>query len=128
MRARSSVNVNLGSGPVTVVVRTPEQAAGVGDLPGAPTGHLSVHPNPFNPQATLTFSLPHAARAEVRIYSLRGELVRVLGGPLLAAGPQQLTWDGADMRGRAMPSGSYFGRLHLDGAISGPTVRMSLVR
>lgn len=128
LRARSSVNVTLGSGPVTVIVRTPEQTSGVGDLPDAANGHLSVHPNPFNPQATLAFALPHAATAEVRIYSLRGELVRVLGGPLLAAGPQHLVWDGADTRGRAMPSGSYFGRLHVDGAVSGPTVRMSLVR
>lgn len=47
---------------------------------------------------------------------------------LLAAGPHQLVWDGADEHGRAMPSGSYFGRLHLDGDVSGETVRMSLVR
>ena len=92
-------------------------------------GHLSVSPNPFNPRATLSFTLSRAGTAEVRIYSLRGELVRVVGGgSSLGAGPQRLEWDGTDSHGRSVPSGSYFGRLHVDGAASGETVRMSLVR
>ena len=128
LRDRSSINVPLGNGPVTVVVRTPVEASGVGDLPVAVAGTLEVHPNPFNPQATLSFTMAQPGTAEVRIYSLRGELVRVLGGGAVAAGPQQLVWDGTDAHGRAVPSGSYFGRLQVDGAISGETVRMSLVR
>ncbi|MBK7672642.1 MAG: hypothetical protein IPJ24_14850 [bacterium] len=130
LRAASSADITLdSSGPLTLVVRTPDSASGVGNLPSSMDGHLSVSPNPFNPRATLSFTLSRAATAEVRIYSLRGELVRVVGGgSSLGAGPQRLEWDGTDSHGRSVPSGSYFGRLHVDGAVSGETVRMSLVR
>ena len=128
MLKQASVSVDVGPRARTVVVRTPDMTSGVGDLPGAGDCALSVHPNPFNPQATLSFTMPQAGSAEIHVYSVRGELVAVLGGQAREAGRQQLTWNGADRQGRSVPSGSYFGRLYVDGRAAGGIVRMSLVR
>ncbi len=128
MRAQSSVVVDLGPAPRTVIVRTPDMISGTGDLPSVANFELSVHPNPFNPRTTVSFALPQAGNAEVRIYSVRGELVDVLGGHAYAAGRHEEDWNGVDRRGRDMPSGAYFGRLWVDGQPQGAIIRMSLVR
>jgi flagellar hook assembly protein FlgD len=89
---------------------------------------MSVQPNPFNPQTTISFDLPTAGRAEVRIYSVRGELVTVLGGEARTAGSYREVWNGADRQGRDAPSGSYFARLYVDGQVRGEVTKMSLLR
>jgi len=128
MRHQTSLTVDVGPQPLTVVVRTPDLTSDVGDLPMVGDFSLSAQPNPFNPITTVSFNLPQAGRAEIRIYSLRGELVGVLGGHDYEAGRHQEVWNGRDRQGREVPSGSYFGRLHVDGEVQGPVVRMSLVR
>ena len=128
MRNRLSVELEVGSQPLDIIVRTPNEVSGVDDeIPFAGFG-LMAHPNPFNPQTTITFALPRDGRSEVRIYSVRGELVTVLDGGVLTAGLQQLTWRGTDRAGRNVPSGSYFARLLLDGEHVGETAKMSLIR
>ena len=128
MRDQQQVVLETGSGPLDLVVRTPSMLSGVDDaLPFAGYA-LSVHPNPFNPATTITFDLPRDGRVDVRVYSVRGELVAELGGSVLGAGQQAVTWRGLDRQGRQVPSGSYFARLSLDGRIVGDTARLSLVR
>lgn len=128
MRRQTSLSVNVGPQPLNVVVRTPDMTSDVGDLPTGGAYSLSAQPNPFNPITTVSFDLPQAGRAEIRIYSLRGELVSVLGGQEYTAGRHQEVWNGRDRQGRDVPSGSYFGRLQVDGQVQGEVVRMSLVR
>ncbi|HPF69813.1 MAG TPA: FlgD immunoglobulin-like domain containing protein, partial [Candidatus Krumholzibacteria bacterium] len=115
MRAEDHVSLDLGAQAVELVVRTPGQLSGVADEVPFAGYDLAVQPNPFNPATTIRFALPHDGRAEVRIYSVRGELVAELGGGTMAAGPQQVTWRGLDRAGRAVPSGAYFARLLVDG-------------
>ncbi|HOX24918.1 MAG TPA: FlgD immunoglobulin-like domain containing protein [Candidatus Krumholzibacteria bacterium] len=69
---------------------------------------VRAHPNPFNPQTTLTLSLPSAGRVSVRIYSVRGELVRTLHDGLLQSGRHDLVWNGRDGSGAESASGVYF--------------------
>jgi hypothetical protein len=69
---------------------------------------VSVHPNPFNPRCTIALSLPRASDATVKVYDLRGALVRTLHEGALAAGRHELTWAGEDDGGRAQASGVYF--------------------
>jgi hypothetical protein len=128
MRRQNSLTVNVGPQPLSVVVRTPDMTSDVGDPLTVGGYTLSAQPNPFNPITTVSFDLPHAGRAEIRIYSLRGELVSVLGGQAYTAGHHQEVWNGRDRQGRDVPSGSYFGRLQVDGQVQGEVVRMSLVR
>jgi len=83
-------------------------------------------PNPFNPQTTIKYDIPADSWATLRIYDVRGALVRTLVDTDLPRGSHQATWDGRDASGRGMASGSYFARLEAGGRVE--TVRMSLVR
>ncbi|MCP4571142.1 MAG: T9SS type A sorting domain-containing protein [bacterium] len=69
-------------------------------------------PNPFNPTTEIRFHLPHASRVELKVYDLRGRLVRSLeDGGLLVAGSHVRVWDGKDRRDQSLASGVYFYRL-----------------
>jgi len=68
----------------------------------------SACPNPFNPRTVIRLDLSAPADVRVRIYDLRGALVRTLGGGRLAAGRHEFTWTGKDDRGAALASGVYF--------------------
>ena len=85
-------------------------------------------PNPFNPRTTIFFELPEAGDAEVRIYSLRGELVTTVGAGHHAAGRHEAVWEGGDRQGRQVPSGTYLARLWVGGRERGGAVSLSLVR
>ena len=89
---------------------------------------LTVSPNPFNPRTTLAFELPAPARAEIRVLTLRGEEVAVLGGELCGAGRHERAWRGLDRAGRAVPSGAYLAQLYVNGAPAGAAARLSLLR
>lgn len=64
-------------------------------------------PNPFSPETRIAYELPHAGRAELRIYTVAGRLVRTLVKENLAAGLHTAVWDGLDEKGRAVSSGVY---------------------
>jgi hypothetical protein len=68
-------------------------------------------PNPFNPMTTIRFELSQAGPADLRVFDVRGQLVRILLNDTLPAGAHELTWDGRDDSGRALPSGPYFYQL-----------------
>lgn len=86
--------------------------SGVGSVPAT---SLAVHcfPNPFNPAVTIRLEVPRGARATVDIVDVRGRHVRRIVQADLAAGLHDLTWDGADDRGRATASGVYFARVRV---------------
>ena len=69
------------------------------------------HPNPFNPQTTLPFFLPTAARIELSLYDVAGRLVRTLFAGERPVGDQSLAWDGSDGQDRPCASGVYLARL-----------------
>lgn len=127
MASTAEVTLEVGSLPLVVQVRTPDLMSGADDLPGL-TYAIGAHPNPFNPVTTIAYTLPVAGKAEVRVYSLRGELVAVLGGDRVEAGRHETVWRGQDRKGRSVPSGSYFAKLYVDGQDVGPVTKMSLVR
>ncbi len=85
----------------------------VEDGPSMPSGFtlFQNYPNPFNPCTTIRYSLPWAAEVSLRIYGVRGELVRVLMDERQDAGIKEVVWDGRDKGGRSVASGIYFYRL-----------------
>jgi hypothetical protein len=83
-------------------------------------------PNPFSPETRIAFDLPTAGRAELRIYDVRGRLVRTLIDGKRAAGPQSVSWDGRDETGVEVASGVYFYSLNAPGVDE--SRRMILVR
>lgn len=113
---RCSVSPNVpgwyddNSGTVSGTV-TFSTAVGVGPerLPGLQP--LRNHPNPFLLFTTLTFSTNAAAYYDLRIYDVRGRLVRTLLSASVGSGGHNVSWDGRDQGGRAVKAGIYYGRL-----------------
>lgn len=100
---------------------TPVPPARVGDLA---LGQNS--PNPFNPSTVISFTLAREGRGHLRVYNLRGELVRTLHEGAFPAGEQSLRWDGRTDGGVAAGSGAYLYRLEVDGQAL--TRRMMLLK
>ena len=76
-------------------------------------GHsASISPNPLNPEAVLTFVTSSAGPVRVRLFDLRGRLVRsLLDDPFAPAGYHDVRVDGRDASGTRLASGLYFYRI-----------------
>ena len=85
--------------------------SGVGDVPVASASIDAIYPNPFNPNTNIAFSLPEAGPVRVEIFSVGGQLVRVLLNDRTEAGAHTLRWDGTDQAGLPAASGAYFCRV-----------------
>lgn len=69
-------------------------------------------PNPFNPSTIIEFSLRERAQVALRIYDVRGRLVRTLvDGVRNAGASHRIEWDGRNDAGTRVASGVYFCRL-----------------
>jgi hypothetical protein len=69
------------------------------------------HPNPFNPETDISYSIPVDGRMALSIYNVRGQKVKTLVESNQAAGYYTVHWDGTDEQGRKVASGIYFYRL-----------------
>ncbi len=76
---------------------------------------LNVGPNPFNPQATLSFGLPVDQPVRLTVFDIAGRRVRSLADAVFPAGTHSLNWDGSDDGGRALASGMYWVLLETPG-------------
>ncbi len=127
MRQAGSWTSPGGSPILKLEFRTTDFLTGIGDLPGREF-RLTASPNPSNPQTVFACQLASPGRAEVRIYDLRGALLRRLPLGDLPAGEHKIRWDGRDDRGRQLASGVAFAALYLDGRKVGATTKVSLLR
>ena len=103
-------------------------ASAVEDTPLAGrTGITGNHPNPFNPRTVIRFNLAESGPVSVLVYDMSGRLVRILiQDEVLAAGPQEVLWDGCDAQGRPAAAGIYLARLGAGGQIS--TRKMIMIK
>jgi len=92
----------------------------LGNSPPVPTAATPTYrntlsqnyPNPFNPQTTIEFTLKDLAPVSVKIYNVRGQLVRTLVDETRAPGiTHTVTWDGQNNSGQQVSSGVYFYKL-----------------
>jgi PKD repeat protein len=87
---------------------------------------LSTHPNPFNSQASLVFSLTHGQTISIEIYDMSGQLVRLLYHGQGAPGYNRFSWNGRDDKGSEVASGLYIARLmRVDGIVA---TKLTLIR
>jgi hypothetical protein len=88
-------------------------ATAIGDLgTPMPFAIVSVSPNPFNPSATIRFTLPRSMPVTAEVWSVSGARVRVLARDrVFAAGENTLRWDGRTDGGGPTASGVYFVRV-----------------
>jgi hypothetical protein len=94
------------------------QGTGVSDVPDAAGAFaVSAHPNPFNPRVSVDWTLPRPGRLTVKVYDVRGALVRTLHDAVVTTTAGRLAWDGKDDGERGVPSGLYFVETRADGAV-----------
>lgn len=76
------------------------------------TALFQNHPNPFNPETRLSFSLPAAGKTSLAIYNMKGQkIATLLDEEELPAGKHSLLWNGCDQQGNPVASGVYIQRL-----------------
>jgi len=95
------------------------------------------YPNPFGsdalsratgiPATTIEYTLAQNAPVELRVYNVRGQLVRTLVNREQNAGKQTMRWDGRDDAGQTLPSGAYLYRLKIGNELVA-TKRLLLVK
>ncbi len=65
------------------------------------------YPNPFNPVTNITYNIPSSERVIIKIFNVKGQLVRTLVDSFMDAGAHSAVWDGKDMSGNQVSSGTY---------------------
>ncbi|MFO7654798.1 MAG: FlgD immunoglobulin-like domain containing protein [Candidatus Krumholzibacteriia bacterium] len=95
-----------------------------GQLPGSPATDVpqaaalgaTNYPNPFNPTTTIKFTVPRTGDVSLRIYNVRGELVRtLLDEARYDAGTHPVVWEGTNENGGKVASGVYFYEVRANG-------------
>jgi hypothetical protein len=104
----SRENATAGSRPVLTVYYT--IPTGVGSSP-ALTRLLPVHPNPFNPLASIRYELASTQRVSLIVYDTAGQRVKTLIDGVMPAGAHETMWHGEDARGARVASGVYVVRM-----------------
>jgi hypothetical protein len=88
----------------------------VDGVPAASRAKLArIFPNPFNPSATIEFSVPANGPASIVMYDVQGRKVATVLRETMAAGVYRVRWNGKSDEGRELSSGVYFARLEAAG-------------
>lgn len=120
----AGVRVNpVGTGDATIAIGIP-----LGATPLAPPSRLALRgsPNPFRGRLQLSIEAPVAGEQRVEVTDVLGRRVRQLERGEFPAGARQLSWDGLDDQGRALPPGLY--RVTVRGSSGTVTRMVSLLR
>jgi hypothetical protein len=86
---------------------------GLASAPTLPKSYamLQNFPNPFNPQTAVRYDVPGSAgegvKVSLRVYTVRGRLVRTLVDEIKEPGRYITYWDGRGESGRELGSGVY---------------------
>ncbi|MEJ2628732.1 MAG: FlgD immunoglobulin-like domain containing protein, partial [bacterium] len=75
---------------------------------------LQNHPNPFNPETSITYALPKAAQVKITVYNLMGQPVRTLVNTKVSAGTHEVIWNAKNDSGQPVPTGMYIYLLKCD--------------
>ncbi|MCD6335990.1 MAG: tetratricopeptide repeat protein [Candidatus Latescibacteria bacterium] len=89
---------------------------------------FQCHPNPFNAETLLGFTLPQATSVKLVIYDVLGQRVRTLADGEMPSGVHRVVWDSKNEAGREVSSGIYFCRLEGDGGKLLQVRKMVLLR
>lgn len=110
------IEFSIAYGVITQFTSFQEPATGVANDVREATEDLPSHfellnnyPNPFNPSTHIRFQVNIRMQqlVKVRIYNTLGQLVQVLVVNVNEPGVYETLWDGTDLMGNPVPSGTY---------------------
>ena len=70
------------------------------------------YPNPFKASTTIEYDVPEAQQIVIRIFNVRGHLVRTLVEEEQSPGYKLIVWDGTNDDGDQVSSGIYFCQMY----------------
>jgi hypothetical protein len=73
------------------------------------------YPNPFNPETKIKFALKENSDVSIKIYNIKGAVVRTLVDGEMQAAYHKHIWDGKDNAGKQVGSGLYFYKMVSEG-------------
>jgi len=114
---------SLPSNSVTVIINT---VANEDEQASPHLTAIKVSPNPFRELAVISYQIARQSEIELKLYNLRGQLVRELHNGTAEKGEQVLAWEGCDDKGRHLPAGVYLLRLSIDGKMQKPLKLLKL--
>ncbi len=88
-----------------------------------PKVSMQIYPNPFNPETTISFSVPQTSSfVMINVYNVRGQKVKSLEcGESLSTTADgvgySIIWNGRDMNGKNVATGIYLFELKADGEV-----------
>jgi hypothetical protein len=83
----------------------------------APVFAVRAWPNPAAGPTEVSFVLPEAGRARVRILDPGGRVVRTLASRTYPAGTHSVSWDGRDNNRKPVAAGAYFAVVEAGGSL-----------
>jgi len=113
-----NVSFDPPNAPDSVFSFLVDAALGIGNSP--PSASLPKafsisqnYPNPFNPSTTIDYEIPEgeSVPARLRIFDIRGHLIRTLEDTEKTAGRYSVHWDGKNNKGEQVGSGVYLYRI-----------------
>ena len=75
-------------------------------------------PNPFNPSTKIRFATSKAGNVSLRIFNVRGELVKTIVNERMNQGSHEVSWDGRATSGQTVGSGVYYAKASVEGGAS----------
>jgi len=77
------------------------------------------YPNPFNPDTVISFSVSTESKATLKIYNVKGELVKTLFQNMFLVEDRRYreVWNGKDGKGNSVSSGVYLALLKTDNEV-----------
>lgn len=72
------------------------------------------YPNPFNPTTNIAYSIAKPSNVKLKIYNLKGQLVKSLLNEYKAVGNHKTVWNGKNNQNKPVSSGIYFIRIETD--------------
>jgi hypothetical protein len=72
-------------------------------------------PNPFNPVTKIKFAVSKPGNVALRVYNVRGELVKTIVNQRFEMGSHEASWDGRNSGGQHVSSGVYYAKVAADG-------------
>ena len=73
---------------------------------------LENYPNPFNPETTISFSIPEDSKVRIDVFNIKGQHIRTVVNGYLEPDFYNIIWNGKDENGKYASSGIYFYKMN----------------